>query len=195
MGFLDAFLGRTKVKGPAKKDRLFALSTAYVTLEVEHGITTAGRAGIVFQPHATSDFQTIVAEAEEVLRLTGEETGTTVESTEDSYGYRWVVVSDPDLEDLVVGVNAIKDALDMGGYGDRVLAAVFAFTDGRTQPPDQKIHFIYNVKRGFWYPFVPAGGKQQRNSERELQLRAQLASDLPMEPELERWFPLWGVPV
>ena len=189
MGFLDTFLGRSKVKGPAKQDRLFALSTAYVTLDAEHGITTAGRAGIVFQPHATSDFAAIVAEAEEILHLTGEETGTTVESTEDSYGYRWVVVSDPDLEDLVVGVNAIKDALDVGGYGDRVLAAVFAF-----QQSGQKIYFIYNVKRGFWYPFVPVG-RQERNSERELQLQAQLARDLPMEPELERWFPMWGVPV
>ena len=190
MGFLDAFLGRSKVKGPAQKDRLFALSTAYVTLDAEHGITTDGRAGIVFQPHATSDFAAIVSEAEEILQLTGEETGTTVESSEDSFGYRWVVVSDPDLEDLVVGVNAIKDALDVGGYGDRVLAAVFAFRQN-----EQKIYFIYNVKRGFWYPFVPVGGRQERNSERELQLQAQLSRDLPMEPELERWFPMWGVPV
>jgi len=90
----------------------------------------------------------------------------------------------------VVGVNAVKDGLDTSGYGDRVLAAVFSFrADGRP------IYFIYNVKRGAWYPFVPAQGAQQRDNETELLLRAQLGSELPIEPELERWFPLWGVPL
>jgi len=26
-------------------------------------------------------------------------------------------------------------------------------------------------------------------------LKAQIGADLPVEPELERWFPLWGIPV
>jgi hypothetical protein len=38
MGFLDALLGRRKVAGPAKHDRLFAISTAYVTLETRFDI-------------------------------------------------------------------------------------------------------------------------------------------------------------
>jgi hypothetical protein len=41
---------------------------------------------------------------------------------------------------------------------------------------------------------VPAGEKS-RDSERELQLRAQVASELPIEQELERWFPLWEIPL
>jgi hypothetical protein len=190
MGFLDALLGRSRTAKPAKTDRLFAMSTAHVTLSVQHGIRTSGKAGIVFQPLATSDFRTILEETEEVLRMTGGETGTTVDSTEDKWGYRWAILSDDDVEDLVVGINAVKDALDTSGYGDRVLAAVFGFRDG-----DRPVYFIYNVKRGSWYPFVPAPGEQSRNSERELQLKAQLAGELPIEPELERWFPLWGVPV
>jgi len=32
-------------------------------------------------------------------------------------------------------------------------------------------------------------------TERELQIKAQMATELPMEPELERWFPLWGIPI
>ena len=190
MGFLDSLLGRSKTAGPAKTDRLFALTTAHVTLSVQHGIESAGKAGLVFQAEATSDFATIVKDAEEVLRATGEETGTKVTTTEDDFGYRWVVLEDDDVEDLVVGVNAVKDALDTSGYGDRVLAAVFSFRDG-----ERPIYFIYNVKRGSWYPFVPAPGKQARNSERELQLKAQLGTELPIEPELERWLPLWGVPL
>ena len=42
---------------------------------------------------------------------------------------------------------------------------------------------------------MPAGGAQQRDSERELRLKAQIGADLPVEPELERWFPLWGIPI
>jgi PspAB-like protein len=190
VGFLDALLGKRKIKGPAP-DRLFALTTAYVDLETQQGITTRGTAAIVFQPLGTSDFQSIVAEMEEVLKGTGEEIGSSVSTTDDEFGYRWMIVRDPDLEDLVVGVNAVSDALAVGGYNDRVLCAVFAFEDARKQP----IYFIYNYKRGSWYPFVPARGDKQRNTERELQIKAQVGAGLPLEAELERWFPLWGIPI
>ena len=36
MGFLDALTGRRKLAAPAK-DRLFAMSTAYVTLQAQMG--------------------------------------------------------------------------------------------------------------------------------------------------------------
>ena len=191
MGFLDALLGRRKVAGPAKSDRLFAISTAYVTLETSFDVRPRGVAGLVFQPLATGDFAQIVRDMEEVVRATGEETGTTLETRDDDYGYRWMILRDDDVEDLAVGVNAVSEALESGGYGDRLLAAVFAFEDVQGKP----IYFIYNYKRGTWYPFVPAPGEQQRSVERELQLKAQIAGELPIEPELERWFPLWGVPI
>ena len=79
----------------------------------------------------------------------------------------------------------------LGCYGNRVLASVFAFTQSDGRP----VYFIYNYKRGTWYPFVPAGGEQQRDTERELQVKAQVGTELPIEPELERWFPLWGIPI
>jgi hypothetical protein len=70
---------------------------------------------------------------------------------------------------------------------------VFAFLDARKR----RVYFIYNYKRGYWYPFVPAAGQssEQRDTERELQIKAQMASEMPIEPELERWFPLWGIPI
>jgi hypothetical protein len=191
MGFLDALLGKRKLQPQAAKNTLFAMSTAYVGLEAQQNIRTRGAAAIVFQPLATGDFATIVEEMEEVLRGTGEETDSTIDSTDDSFGYRWMVIRDPDIEDLVVGVNAVNDALEVGGYGERVLCAVFAFEEAGGKP----LYFIYNVKRGLWYPFVPAGGEQQRNSERELQIKAAVGPELPFEPELERWFPLWGIPI
>ena len=64
------------------------------------------------------------------------------------------------------------------------------------RPAGAPVYFIYNYKRGDWYPFVPAGsGDEQRATERELQLKAQIGSELPIEPEIERWFPLWGIPI
>ena len=190
MGFLDILRGKRELKMPAA-DRLFAMSTAYVKLELELEMKTTGQAAIVFQPLATSDFEGIVRDMEEVVKGTGEETGTTVTSTDDEFGYRWMVLNDPDMEDLVVGVNAVSTAIQGGGYGDRVLCAVFAFRDNR----DKHVYFIYNYKRGGWYPFVPAPGAQQQDQERALRLKAQVGADLPIEPELERWFPLWGIPI
>ena len=64
MGFLDVLLGKRKLGGPAP-DRLFAMTTAYVTLETSLGITSRGAAAIVFQPLSTADFEGIVRDMEE----------------------------------------------------------------------------------------------------------------------------------
>lgn len=191
MGLLDILRGGgRKLKQPAP-DRLFAMSTAAVTMDTGMGLRSAEKAAIVFQPLATADFDAIVAEMEEVLRGTGEEMGTQIEKADDEFGYRWMVLSDPEFEDLVVGINGVSTALQAGGYGDRLLAAVFPFRDDRGRP----VYWIYNYKRGAFYPFVPAPGDQQRDSERELRLKAQIGAELPVEAELERWFPLWGIPI
>ena len=194
MGLRDILTGRHEVKGPAP-DRLFAISTAYVTLQAEHQIDPAGKAAIVFQALATSNFETTLREMEEVVTATGGESGTKVSSQDDSYGYRWMVLQNPDgapsVEDLAVGINAVSSSIETAGYGARLLCAVFAFVDARKQ----RVYFIYNYKRGYWYPFVPASAGEERSTERELQIKAQMASELPIEPELERWFPLWGIPI
>ncbi len=190
MGLLDVLMGKRKLAGPAP-DRLFAITTAYVKFETELGITTRGSAAIVFQPLATADFQSIVKDMVEVVRATSADSGTTVDSTDDSYGYRWLVLRGKDFEDLTVGINAVSSSLEAGGYGERVLCAVFAFEDEQKRP----LYWIYNYKRGSFYPFVPATGDQQRDNERELVLKAQMANELPIEQELERWFPLWGIPI
>ena len=190
MGFLDVLTGRRKLDGPAP-DRLFAISTAYVTFETSLNITSRGSAAIVFQPLATADFESIVRDMEEVVRATAGDSGTTVDTSDDTYGFRWLILRGKDFDDLVVGINAVSGALETGGYGDRVLCAVFAFEDSRKRP----LYWIYNYKRGAFYPFVPAGSAQERDNERELVLKAQIGKELPVEQELERWFPLWGIPI
>jgi hypothetical protein len=191
VGFLDALLGgkNKKVALPAP-DRLFAMTTAQVTLETSLGLKHRGRAGIVFQPLGTADFQGILSETEELLHGTAEETGTEVTSHEDEYGYRWLILRDADFEDLVVSLNTISVQLQSSGYGDRLLCAVFAFEEDA-----KPVYFIYNFKRGAYYPFVPAPGDQARDSERELRLKSQIGPELPFEEDVTRWFPLWQIPL
>jgi hypothetical protein len=180
MGFLDVLRGKRKLAQPAP-DRLFAFSTAYVTMEMTLELKSSGKAAIVFQPLATADFDQIVRDMEEVVHGTGSDTGTTVRRTDDEYGYRWMVLADEDFDDLVVGINAVSGALQDGGSGERILCAVFSFRDAQQRP----VYWIYNYKRGAFYPFVPAGGAQQRDNERELRLKAQIGAELPVEAELD----------
>ncbi len=190
MGFLDVLTGKRKLAGPAP-DRLFAISTGYVKLETELEISSRAAAAIVFQPLATADFQSIVRDTEELVKATAKDSGTTVDSSDDSFGFRWLILRGKDFDELVVGINAVSGALETGGYGERVLCAVFSFEDSQKRP----LYWIYNYKRGAFYPFVPAGGEQQRDNERELVLKAQMGGELPVEPEMTRWFPLWGIPI
>jgi hypothetical protein len=189
VGFLDSLLGgRGKLKAPAP-DRLFAMTTAQVQLQAGLGLEPKGVGGIAFQQVATADFKQILASTEELLHGSAEDTGTTIESADDEYGFRWVILRDQDFDDLLVAMNTVSSELQGGGYGDRLLCAVFPFTeDGRT------IYFIYNFKRGAFYPFVPTGDKK-RNTEREFQLRAQIGNELPIDAEVERWLPLWELPL
>jgi hypothetical protein len=190
VGFLDSILGGRKKLQTANADRLFAMSTAQVTLETSLTMKSAGSAAIVFQQIANADFAQMVKDASELIQSAAKDTGTTIEQSTDEFGYSWMVFRDTDFDDLVTAVNTVADELQSGGYGDRILAAVFAWEDESGKRAD----FIYNFKRGRFYPFVPVGNKE-RDNEAEFRLKAQLEHDLPFEPEVERWFPLWDAPL
>src|SRR6202043_1604155 len=118
VGLRDILTGRHEVKGPAP-DRLFAITTAYVTLQSEHQIDPVGTAAIVFQALATSEFEATLRDMEEVVRATGGDSGTTVSTQDDSFGYRWMVLRNPDgapsVEDLAVGINAVSSSIETAG--------------------------------------------------------------------------------
>jgi PspAB-like protein len=190
VGFLDSILGGRKKLQTANSDRLFAMSTAQVTLETSLNMKPRGVAAIVFQQIASADFKQILTDSEALVKSAATDTGTTLSQDDDEYGYRWMVFRDQDFDDLVTAVNTVAGELQAGGYGDRVLAAVFAWRDDTGHDVD----FIYNFKRGRFYPFVPRPAKE-RDNEYELRLQAQLGSDLPFEPELDRWYPLWDAPL
>ena len=69
-----------------------------------------------------------------------------------------------------MSLNTVSVELQGGGYGDRLLAAVFSFEE-----KGRPIYFIYNFKRGAYYPFVPAPGDKPRDSEPSCASRPRLA--------------------
>ncbi len=55
-------------------------------------------------------------------------------------------------------------------------------------------YLVYLFKRGTFYPFIP-DGHEHRDTEEELKLKSLVADDLVVETDLDRWFPLWDLPV
>jgi len=195
MKFLDVLLGRTKPK-QANLDALFGVSSAAVTLEAALGMKPSGEAAVCFKPASSADFASTVEELTELLELAVRESGSTLRVSDDRFGYRWVVLGDPDLEDLVTSAHMANSTLEERGYGPQLLCSVFGF-DAAGSPgpgPSQRCYLVYLYKRGTFYPFAPLDG-ERRDNELELRVRGALGSDLPIEPELGRWFALWGIPL
>jgi hypothetical protein len=181
--------GRKKLSEP-KEDRLFALATAGVTLEVELGLRPAGAAAIAFKPLSSGDFSRVEGEVRQLAEATAASTGSKIEQTSDQYGYQWIVVRDPDLEDLVTSAHLIASELTAQGFGPQLLAAAFRFEGGQ-----HPVYWIYGFKRGSFWPFVPSGENQKRDNATELELKAKLEGELPIEEDISRWFGLYGAPV
>ena len=191
MGLADILLGRKKLKGPAQ-DRLFALSTARVTLDAELGLETAGSGGIVFKPLSAGEFVRAENDLQQVLDAVAGESGSRLERKSDDFGYEWIVVRDADLEDQVTTVHAVAQGLQEAGFGEQLLAAAFKF---EPKVGDRKVMFwVYGYKQGAFWPFVPTGEKDRDNAE-ELELKAKLDNELPIEPDLSRWFGLFNAPL
>ena len=191
MKWVDTILGRTKPT-KANLDALFAVPGAAITLEAAMGLTSAGAAAVCFKPASAYDFATTCAEITELLELSGKDTGSEVTQSEDSYGYHWVVVRDPDLSDLVTSVHMVNSSLAERGFENQLLASVFAFRDAG----GPVAYLVYLFKRGTFYPFVPApGGGERRDNQREIQIQGALGGEVPLEADLTRWFPIWGAPI
>jgi hypothetical protein len=191
VGLGDVLFGRKRLKG-AKLDRLFALSTAQITLETELGLRPAGVAGVVFKPLSAGEFMRAEQEIDELLGVLAQTSGSEVRRRQDSFGYQWLVVRDRDFEDLVTGVHLVSSELVAHGFGEQLLAAIFAF---EARDAEQRVSLIYGFKRGAFWPFVPTGKEQERDNAEELRLRNELEGELPFEPDLTRWLGLFDAPL
>jgi len=191
VGLGDVLFGRKKLKG-AKLDRLFALSTAQVTLETELGLRSAGAAGVVFKSLSAGEFMRAEQEIDELLGVVAQTSGSEVRRRQDSLGYQWLVVRDRDFEDLVTGVHVVASELVAHGFGEQLLAALFAFEHRSGERPT---YLIYGFKRGAFWPFVPTGEGQERDNAGELRLKNELQGELPIEEDLSRWLGLFDAPL
>ena len=191
MGLTDILFGRKKLKEPAG-ERLFALTTAAVTLDVECRLKTAGAGAVIFKPLSAGEFTQVDQDVDELLQSVAAGSGSKLDRKTDSYGFEWVIVRDPDLEDQVTAVHAVASEFEARGFGGQLLAAAFRFGGARDEQP---VYWIYGFKTGTFWPFVPTGEKQGRDNARELELKAKLEPELPVERDLSRWLALFDAPI
>jgi hypothetical protein len=185
VGLLDTILGRTK---PAKPDldALFALPAAAVTLEAGLGLKPTGTGSVCVKPAEGQGFAGLREQIDQLLAADNDK----YTETKDAFGFSWITREgdSSDMGDLVSDLHAVNASLEDAGFGPALLCTLVVFSDGTS-----RIGLVYLYKRGTWYPFVPTG-KDQRDNARELQVRATIGTDLKVEPDLSRWFPVWGAP-
>jgi PspA associated protein B len=189
MGLGDVLFGRKKLKG-ANLDRLFALSTAQITLEAQVGLKPAGVAAVVFKPLSAGEFMQAERDIDELLGVAARDSGSKVSRRSDEFGFQWLVIRDSDFEDLVTTTHLVSSELQARGFGGQLLAAVFEFK-GAEHP----VYLIYGYKTATFWPFVPTGKEQERDNAEELRLKAELEEELPIEPDLTRWLALFDAPL
>lgn len=187
MGFLDGLLGRSK---PAKAnlDVLFAVPQAALTLQAE-GFAFSGHGAVCFRDSDGRADDEIIAAAQEMIRT---DPNATVELHHDEFGFTWLEVVRPsgDASGLVTDLHAVNSTMADQGFDTALLCSTVVFEyEGR------RLALVYLFKRGTFYPFVPdAAGSRRRDNPVELQIRALVENDIPMEADLGRWLAIWGAP-
>ena len=209
MGLFSSIMGKTKPV-QANLDALFALPSASITLQSAAGMSCSGHAGVCFKPPTGQGFEQMQAEVVALLSMDG--TGG-LHQEKDSFGYQWLVVEDTDIEQLVTRIHLVNSSLSDSGWGPQLLCSVFGLADlptaagtdsesaalvETTAGPGSLLpstaYLVYLFKRGTFYPFVPEG-HERRDTEQELKLKSLVTGDLTVEADLDRWFPLWDLPV
>jgi hypothetical protein len=189
VGLGDVLFGRKKLKG-ANLDRLFALSTARITLEAELSLKPDGVAAVVFKPLSAGEFMQAERDIDELLGVAARDSGSKVSRRSDTFGFEWLVIRDSDFEDLVTTTNLVSSELQARGFGGQLLAATFKFRGG-----EHPVYLIYGFKTATFWPFVPTGKDQERDNAEEMRLKAELEKELPIEPDLTRWLALFEPPL
>src|SRR5688500_8905673 len=114
------------------------MSTACVTLEHNLGLKPAGTAAVVFKPLSAGESVRAENELQELLDVVASESGSTLRRRSDEFGFEWLVVEDPDFEDLVTTVHLVAGEFKARGFGPQLLAALFRF-EGAGHP----VYFVY----------------------------------------------------
>lgn len=184
MGLFDSLMGRSKPPKP-DLDQLFGIPSAAITLQASLDVLPTGRGSVAFRAPEGKAFSDVLAEVKALLTATSDPD---LEVTQDTYGYTWLTITSSDISDLVTDLHAVNVSLQDAGFGPQLLVSLVGFRRG-----DQNFALVYLYKRGTFYPFAPVG-EPRRDNILELQLRDLLTNDLRIEPDMTRWFPVWGAP-
>jgi hypothetical protein len=192
VGLLDVLLGRSRPV-PPDLDVLFRIPGAALTLKDATGFATTGAGAVCFKAAEGAAFRGARTDIRDLLAL---DPGTTVALDTDRYGFTWVTCrrADLDLTTLTTQLHGVNTTLDDAGLGSTLLCTVCAFAGNPVDGPQSRLGLVYLFKRGTFYPFAPAG-PDRRDTGLELQVAAVLDGELPIEPDRQRWFPVWGAPV
>jgi hypothetical protein len=144
---------------------------------------------VIFKPLSAGGFTQADRDVEQLLEGVAADQQSKLSRKTDSFGFDWVIVEDPELEDQVTAVHAVSSEFQAKGFGGQLLAAAFRF-EGDREP----VYWIYGFKTGTFWPFVPTGSKERDNA-RELELKAKLEPELPVEPDLSKWLALFDAPL
>jgi hypothetical protein len=187
VGIWNVLTGRSKPV-LANLDALFSLPAAAITLQTAAGFSPTGVGSVCYRAAEGAAF---AQTQRDVIELLDNDDDPDVEQSTDSFGFTWLVArqSPEDLSALVTDLHTVNTSLEAQGFGPSLLCSLVGFRDvsGRT------LGLVYLYKQGTFYPFAPQG-PQQRDNLLEIQVRDLLANDLPIEPQLTRWMPLWGAP-
>ncbi|QPP07607.1 hypothetical protein G4Z16_15765 [Streptomyces bathyalis] len=210
MGLLDALLGRSKPVRP-DLDQLFALPAAAVTLQAGADLVPTGLGSVCFASVEGGAFKQLQRDVRQLLDADLSQGsrpdddpragGIPVEFSQDEYGYTWLLARHEPEEtvELVNDLHAVNTLLEENGFGPQLLCSLVGFRGAEETESEgaaaRSLALVYLYKRGTFYPFAPQPGrKEKRDSTLELQIRGLLTDDLPVEPDLGRWFPVWGAP-
>jgi hypothetical protein len=184
-----ALWGRAATKA-AIIDKLESLALAAVVLETAGGLRPLGTGAICYRENGDLGFQPVERTARTLLEHQGAGPAST-QTHGDGYGFKWLVARrGPDVyPSLVSDLHAASKAFADSGFGAELLCAMTFFERGETTP----VALVYLYKRGTFYPFAPQA-EHTRNNRLELAVGKTLDGYVPIEPDLERWFPVWDVP-
>lgn len=190
MGLFDALLGRSKPVEP-NLDALFALPTAALTLEASAQLLPTGVGAVCFREAEGAPFAQL---KDEITALLG---GVAPQEQRDEYGYTWLVVTrDPgQMSELCTDLHSVNSTLEAAGFGPSLLCTTIGLRESEDSGDGRRLALVYLYKRGTFYPFAPVdAATQRRDTALELQTRALVSGDLAIEPDVGRWFPVWGAP-
>ena len=188
MGIFNAIFGHTKLKAPSKEEFFSIIGAAY-TLQGRTDLRPTQMAGLIVNPVESSYFDNLDTELRTLLDISGRATGARFRIQDDEFGTRWVILDDPDFEDLVSLIHTTAETIIEHGFADRLLAAAFLL-DYQGRPA----YWLYNYKLGRFYPFIPIADRE-RDYAAEMRLGETMRQQkIPMPRKLEQWHPLWGIP-